>query len=87
MQSQRSKERNVFEVPEGMPRSVWENKYARKTETGFQTWSERVTEVVEGNFLLDTRTRDDYEEEMRETMELTRLVRYSLTAPRLCSAS
>lgn len=63
----------VFEVPEGMPRSVWENKYARKKEDGsFQTWSERVTEVVEGNFLLDTRTRDAYEEEMRETMELAR---------------
>ena len=62
----------VFEVPEGMPRSVWENKYARKTETGFQTWSERVTEVVEGNFLLDPRTRDDYEEELRESLELAR---------------
>jgi len=42
----------LFTVPEGMARSVWENKYARKTDAGFQTWSERLTEVVNGKRLL-----------------------------------
>jgi hypothetical protein len=65
-----------FTVPAGMPRSVWENKYARKTadgtgrqgnernEGGFQSWSERLTEVVNGNFLLDPRPRSVFEPEL-----------------------
>jgi len=59
-----------FTVPKGMARSVWENKYARKTEEGFQSWSERLSEVVSGNFLLDPRAREEYESELEETMVL-----------------
>ncbi len=59
-----------FTVPEGMARSVWENKYARKTEQGFQTWSERLSEVVNGNFLLDPRAREEFEPELAETLAL-----------------
>jgi len=69
-----------FSVPRGMPRSVWENKYARKTdgtgrqgnvgEEGFQTWGERVAEVVQGNFLLDPRPREIFEPELEETLQL-----------------
>lgn len=37
-----------------MARSVFENKYSRrKVDGGFQTWAERVDDVVRGNFMLD----------------------------------
>lgn len=43
-----------YVVPDGMPRSVFENKYSRRRPDGtFQTWAERVEDVVAGNFLLD----------------------------------
>lgn len=46
----------TFEIPTGMSRSIFENKYSRRKEDGtFQTWSERVREVVQGNFSLDDR--------------------------------
>jgi len=72
-----------FSVPTGMPRSVWENKYARKldgtgrqgnarNETGFQSWSDRVSEVVQGNFLLDPRPRKVFETELEETLALAK---------------
>jgi len=41
-----------FVVPEGMPRSVFHDKYSRKTSTGFQSWKERVVEVARGNVAL-----------------------------------
>jgi len=63
----------LFTVPEGMARSVWENKYARKTDAGFQTWNERLTEVVNGNFLLDPRARAEYEPELEETLALAKM--------------
>jgi ribonucleoside-triphosphate reductase (formate) len=45
-----------FIVKTGMSRAIWNDKYARKKENGeFQTWEERVTEVVDGNFSLDPR--------------------------------
>lgn len=45
-----------FQVPPGMPLSVWENKYARRRPDGsFESWAERVAGVVDGNFLLDPR--------------------------------
>jgi adenosylcobalamin-dependent ribonucleoside-triphosphate reductase len=45
-----------FVVSPGMPLSVWENKYARRKANGtFQSWGERVEDVVRGNFLLDPR--------------------------------
>lgn len=43
----------IFVVPEGMPRSIFHDKYARKKEDGtFQTWEERLREVVAGNISL-----------------------------------
>jgi ribonucleotide reductase alpha subunit len=62
-----------FVVPDGMARSIWESKYARKTENGFQTWEERIDEVVNGNFLLDSRARADYTPELEETLYLAKL--------------
>jgi hypothetical protein len=65
--------KDVYEVPEGMPLAVFQNKYSRvkylednpnydATVIGsnpkrpvYQTWEERITEVVEGNFTLDPR--------------------------------
>lgn len=48
-----------FSVPNGMALSIWQNKYARKKLDGtYQTWAERVSEVVDGNFLLDPRVHD-----------------------------
>lgn len=45
-----------FVVPAGMPKEVFIDKYARKKpDVSFQTWVERVSEVVEGNFTLDPR--------------------------------
>lgn len=45
-----------YVVPDGMPRSIFENKYSRRKPDGtMQTWAERVREVVAGNFLLDPR--------------------------------
>lgn len=44
----------TFVVPEGMPRSVFHNKYSRKKEDGtYETWEERVKQVVDGNYSLE----------------------------------
>lgn len=49
----------VFKINKGMPLAVWQDKYARRKEDGtFQTWEERVTEVLDGNFSLDPRQSD-----------------------------
>lgn len=43
-----------YVVPEGMPRSVFENKYSRSKPDGtMQTWAERIEDVVKGNFTLE----------------------------------
>ena len=43
--------KEIFDVPAGMPLSVFENKYSRRKENGaYQNWSERITEVVDGSF-------------------------------------
>lgn len=47
----------TFTVPNGMPRSIFENKYARTKfvdgkPVGKETWEERVDQVVDGNFSL-----------------------------------
>jgi adenosylcobalamin-dependent ribonucleoside-triphosphate reductase len=59
-----------FQVPKGMPLAIWENKYARKKEDGtFQSWPERLEEVVVGNFsLVDNFSQSDFD----ETMELSK---------------
>lgn len=43
----------TFQPPEGMPLSLFENKYARKKDNGeYTTWAERLTDVMEGNWEL-----------------------------------
>lgn len=52
-----------FVVRDGMSRSVFENKYSRKNGGGgYQSWSERIKEVIDGNFSLLNKEpdRDDY---------------------------
>ena len=63
----------TFVVPEGMPLSIFEDKYARKLDEGRkQTWEERVTEVVEGNTLLAShyKNREVPKEEKAEFLDL-----------------
>jgi adenosylcobalamin-dependent ribonucleoside-triphosphate reductase len=70
----------IYVVPDGMARSIFENKYSRiKPDGSFQTYAERVTEVVHGNFLLDPRIvptayhlnkRDIWQRELERTTEL-----------------
>lgn len=44
-------DQDTYELPIGMPLSVFNNKYSRKRIDGtFQSWEERITEVVQGNF-------------------------------------
>ena len=50
-----------FVVPEGMPRAVFQNKYSRLRGDGeFQSWAERVKEVVDGNFSLAQDHKSEY---------------------------
>jgi len=58
----------TFVVPEGMPRSIFENKYSRQKVDGtFQSWAERVSEVVAGNFTLAPEASP---EDYQRTLEL-----------------
>ena len=42
-----------YQVPPGMPLSVFHSKYSRRKDDGtMQTWAERAVEVVDGNFSL-----------------------------------
>lgn len=71
-----SRIKDIYEVPEGMPLAVFQNKYSRikklvvnenfnlnepesatniRLKPVYQTWEERITDVVEGNFSLDPR--------------------------------
>ena len=51
-----------FTVPEGMPRSVFEAKYARKNPDGtHQTWCERAVDVVAGNCSLHVSGAEDHD--------------------------
>ena len=50
---------DTYVVPDGMPKSVWIEKYSRKkSDNSYQSWAERINEVVEGNFSLDPRKDD-----------------------------
>jgi len=50
----------VYQVPEGMPLSVFNNKYSRRKANGdMQSYAERISEVITGNFLLDPRWRNN----------------------------
>lgn len=54
----------AYVVPDGMARSVFENKYSRRKEDGtLQSYEERVREMIYGNFLMDPR----WQEEATET--------------------
>lgn len=45
-----------YVVPDGMALSVFQNKYSRRKPDGsFQSWAERVEDVVRSNFMLDPR--------------------------------
>lgn len=75
-----------FEVPEGMPLAVWRDKYARRKQTGagadgkpifrWQTWAERVEEVVAGSYSLLPKPRSAWDRrtkaEHARTLELAR---------------
>ncbi len=70
-----------YVVPDGMALSVFQNKYSRRKSDGeFQSWAERVTDVVWGNFLLDprrsasadTHRSRDMQNEFERTMELAK---------------
>lgn len=51
-----------FVVPDGMPASVFRDKYARAKGDGtYQTWVERIEEVVDGNVALDPGAADQRE--------------------------
>ena len=50
-----------YEVPAGMPLSVFHNKYSRKKPDGtMQTWAERTGEMITGNYMLDPRWEKAY---------------------------
>lgn len=66
-----------YVVPTGMPLSIWEDKYSRRLpDGGFQTWEQRLREVIAGNFALDPRPvhsipglRSDIEDSTRLAVE------------------
>lgn len=61
----------TYTVPDGMPRSVFESKYSRPRKDGkLQTYAERITEVIDGNYLLDPRDEKLYEDERFRMREL-----------------
>ena len=66
MTNQSSRE---YVVPNGMPLSIFENKYARKVDkNSFQTYAERIREVVRGNFLLDPRNHSRHPNDQRHAL-------------------
>lgn len=51
---------NVFSVADGMAKEIFIDKYSRLKDDGtYQSWEERIYEVIEGNFSLDTRDDPD----------------------------
>jgi adenosylcobalamin-dependent ribonucleoside-triphosphate reductase len=68
---------DTFNVPAGMARSIWENKYSRRKDDGtFQTWAERVHEVVAGNASLGVHDADEH----LHYLETQRLARAGILA-------
>lgn len=58
-----------YTVPIGMPLSVFDSKYSRRKPNGtMQNWSERIADVINGNFCLEP--RDTNVNEYLRTMEL-----------------
>lgn len=62
-----------YVVPEGMARSVFDSKYSRRKPDGtMQSYAERVTEVVQGNFNLELNFRRmEHGNELRTEYERT----------------
>lgn len=62
----------IYTVPDGMPLSVFNSKYSRRDPvTGaYQTWEERISEVIDGNFRLDPRHNSYSFDEYKDTMRL-----------------
>jgi len=60
-----------YKVPSGMPLSVFTDRYSRKKKSGdFQTYGERIKEVVRGNFLLEKEERVGQNTDFDRTLEL-----------------
>ena len=60
-----------FTVADGMALSIWEDKYSRRKEDGsWQTWRERLTEVVVGNFLLENPNNTINYQDFVDTLDL-----------------
>lgn len=64
----------AFQVPKGMPESVFHDKYARKLDNGgheaYETWEQCATRVVNGNFALAThRSVRDYSSDAAYTVK------------------
>lgn len=44
----------IWNIPDGMAKTIWQDKYSRiKPDGSYQTWEERIREVVAGTFMLE----------------------------------
>ncbi len=69
-----SSEHRIFNVPEGMPLSVFNDRYSRPSGFGeLQSYEERIREVVHGNFSLIRDPVDpvQHEQDLRDTLRLS----------------
>jgi len=57
--------KDTFTVDDGMPRSIFHNKYARKTDDGYESWAAVAARVVAGNLSLAPDTEPDGQELLR----------------------
>lgn len=82
---------DTYDVPKGMSREIWIDKYSRVNGTDadgrptYQSWLERISEVVRGNFLLDPRPLDDPQRtrDFNLTMEVARRGLYAMSGRHL----
>ncbi len=65
---------NEYSVPDGLARSIWEDKYARKVENGsYESWADRLRQVAVGNHLLIPQMDRFSPERMAEFADAVRL--------------
>ncbi len=64
---------NIYQVPQGMPLSVFNDRYARMDGSNFQSYADRAREMVVGNTLLDKMLTQE------EIQEFTQLAVAGLT--------
>lgn len=57
---------NQYVVPEGMPLSVFNDRYSRKVNGVLQTYAERALEMANGNLLLDHNVSQQEAEDFRQ---------------------